>query len=52
MIFHDYENTLISVAENHSSMVAEDQEDDDDQGRLVPQLKIGADGSIIIEEER
>ncbi|KAL5479582.1 hypothetical protein EMCRGX_G023124 [Ephydatia muelleri] len=34
---------------SHSSK-EEDQGDEDDQGRLVPKLKIGADGSIIIDE--
>lgn len=30
----------------------DDEKDEEDGGRIVPQLKIGADGTIQIDEER
>ena len=27
-------------------------DDEEDEGRIVPQLKIGKDGSIVLDEER
>ena len=29
-----------------------DKEEEEEEGRIVPQLKIGKDGSIILDEER
>ena len=29
-----------------------DEEEEEEEGRIVPQLKIGKDGSIILDEER
>ena len=42
-LFHQQENRVMRDGEG---------DDEEDEGRIVPQLKIGKDGSIVLDEER
>ena len=48
------QNPLSHQQENRAEMrdEGEGDEEDEDEGRIVPQLKIGKDGSIVLDEER
>ena len=48
------QNPLFHQQENRAEMrdEGEGDEEEEDEGRIVPQLKIGKDGSIVLDEER
>ena len=49
------QNPLFHQQENRAEIRDEgegDEEEEEDEGRIVPQLKIGKDGSIVLDEER
>ena len=46
------QNPLFHQQENRVEMRDGEGDDEEDEGRIVPQLKIGKDGSIVLDEER
>ena len=46
------QNPLFHQPENRVMRDGEGDDEEEDEGRIVPQLKIGKDGSIVLDEER